>query len=746
MTTTLPLLRRAVAQYRDRTCSRPMLRRASASAYHYPFPARYPQQQPLLQLYHLNVNVNQHRGFATKRQQRTASASPSSALENPPDENTSTSTSTSTTKGQAGAGADAEAWTEQGASTPVEARPTAVPKKSQRHSLDAPQWSPSLSASLQSSQSSQSPLIRTDLDLHRQLMDASFRLDTAMSTSNSATSSATGGIDLEQAFHPGLFDPAIHLPSAPTDWTGYEAATPLTEHLIAQIGVSGQPMSTAAFMQAALTHPEFGYYVRAGQKRAGVNGTSDHVDDFDDDDYDYDETNIATSSPSSSSSSSNSQNNNEAHAQQTQSIIGPSGDFVTAPEVSSIFTETLGIWLYTQHQLLSSHNSNGAHESWQWLECGPGAGTLTADLVSFVQQLPDFGTSLKHVHLVEASPVLRQVQQERLKSIESPEIKFQFDAVNSKGTSANKQKNPDVDTNDGNHEAEAEAVDEKAIIVRWHDSLAAFQAWQIEHDVSLPIFTVWQEFLDALPVYAFEKTSDGWRERMVDVAMRADLMDEDDLRKEEEAMQKSPLAHVKKPRFRLVLAPEVTPALKTLLQVDEQGNLPNKDIDAAPVGSVIEVNPEGILLAQDLAKLLEKQGGAGLIIDYGQEGSTDSIRAFRKHQQVHFLSRPGQVDVTADVDFAAIRHAVNALGLPQVQAFGPTTQGQFLVTMGIQERVVQLIESDHTTEEEAENLFEALKRLAGPEEMGVRYKVLAIARKKEGIFEPPGFDYLTKQG
>jgi NADH dehydrogenase [ubiquinone] 1 alpha subcomplex assembly factor 7 len=66
--------------------------------------------------------------------------------------------------------------------------------------------------------------------------------------------------------------------------------------------------------------------------------------------------------------------------------------------------------------------------------------------------------------------------------------------------------------------------------------------------------------------------------------------------------------------------------------VDAQGNLPNKGLDSAPVGSVIEVNPEAILVAQDLAKLLEQQGGAGLIIDYGQDGSMDSIRAFRKHQ------------------------------------------------------------------------------------------------------------------
>jgi NADH dehydrogenase [ubiquinone] 1 alpha subcomplex assembly factor 7 len=505
-------------------------------------------------------------------------------------------------------------------------------------------------------------------------------------------------------------------------------------------------------------------------------------DDFDnDDEYDIVDETAANSSPSG-------EGGDEAgQQQQQQHIIGPTGDFVTAPEVSSIFTETLGIWLYTQHQLLaksplkkkqkessspasnetskpeeSSSKPKQSSTAWQWLECGPGAGTLTVDMISFAQQLPDFGSSLEQVHLVEASPVLRRVQKERLQSIEtSAEITFRFDGDDDVVVKDD-EKQSDTDSKDDATATADKKENKNTIAVCWHDSLAAFQAWQVDHDVSLPIFTVWQEFLDALPVYAFEKTAkDGWRERMVDVVVRPEFMDEEDLKKEQEALTKNPaLANVKKPRFRLVLAPEVTPALKTLLQVDEQGNLPNKELDSAPVGSVIEVNPEAILVAQDLAKLLEKQGGAGLIIDYGQDGSTDSIRAFRKHQQVHFLSRPGQVDVTADVDFAAIRHAINALGgqsqgsgdsgggssssVPEVQAFGPTTQGQFLMAMGIQERVIQLIESDHTTEEEAENLFEALKRLVGPEEMGSRYKVLAIARKKEGIFEPPGFDYLNR--
>jgi SAM-dependent MidA family methyltransferase len=72
-------------------------------------------------------------------------------------------------------------------------------------------------------------------------------------------------------------------------------------------------------------------------------------------------------------------------------------------------------------------------------------------------------------------------------------------------------------------------------------------------------------------------------------------------------------------------------------------------------------------------------------------------------------------------------------------AFGPTTQGQFLASMGAVERTIKLIEDDSTTDEQADDLCTALERLVSEEEMGQRFKVLAIAHKKEGIFSPPGF-------
>ena len=439
-----------------------------------------------------------------------------------------------------------------------------------------------------------------------------------------------------------LLDPATHLHSVPTDWSSYEAATPLWYDLQALIGVTGRPLSIAEYMRLALTHPVNGYYTRRHTTKSQA---STAKDDFDTDEWDEE--------PDDKSQSAD------------NPFIGPKGDFVTAPELSSVFGEALAMWMYTQHQ----------GGPCQILECGPGRGSLMADVLRV--PLPDW--EVQHVHLVEASPQLRQLQQEALEG------------------------HP----------------------VHWHDTVADFLRWQQQNDSYLPTYAICQEFVDALPVYAFEKTEDGWRERMVDLAIRDDLLD-DGPKKE----------LVDRPRLRVVLAPNVTPPLQTLLGADDTGNIPGTE--SAPVGSILEVNPEGILLAQDLARLIDKQGGAALIIDYGQEGSTDSIRSFAKHEQVHFLTRPGEVDVTADVDFAALRHAVTSLNLESTSAYGPVGQGHFLVSMGIQDRVIQAIEHDDTTEEQAEDLYKAMMRLCAPEEMGERFKVLSIARKT-GDDAPPGF-------
>lgn len=70
----------------------------------------------------------------------------------------------------------------------------------------------------------------------------------------------------------------------------------------------------------------------------------------------------------------------------------------------------------------------------------------------------------------------------------------------------------------------------------------------------------------------------------------------------------------------------------------------------------MEVSPESLVLTKSLAKKLAKNGGLCLIADYGHKGDgTDTFRAFKRHKLHDPLIEPGTADLTADVDFAAIK-------------------------------------------------------------------------------------------
>jgi len=72
-------------------------------------------------------------------------------------------------------------------------------------------------------------------------------------------------------------------------------------------------------------------------------------------------------------------------------------------------------------------------------------------------------------------------------------------------------------------------------------------------------------------------------------------------------------------------------------------------------------------ISSEIAKRIGKCGGGALIVDYGREGAlgTETLRAIKKHDIVSPLQEPGKVDLSADVDFDALRRA----------AFGKSIQG-----------------------------------------------------------------------
>lgn len=136
--------------------------------------------------------------------------------------------------------------------------------------------------------------------------------------------------------------------------------------------------------------------------------------------------------------------------------LGASGDFTTAPEVSQMFGELIGLWM------IEVWHGMGRPSPLHLVELGPGRGTLMADLLRAAKVMPDFRAAVS-VHLVETSASLRQRQQATLAAAGVP--------------------------------------------VSWHERL--------EDVPDGPLLLVANEFFDALPVRQFVGTDRGFCERLV---------------------------------------------------------------------------------------------------------------------------------------------------------------------------------------------------------------------------------------
>ncbi len=311
----------------------------------------------------------------------------------------------------------------------------------------------------------------------------------------------------------------------------------------------------------------------------------------------------------------------------TRDPIGATGDFTTAPEVSQMFGEMVGLWL------VQAWADQGCPKNPRLVELGPGRGTLMADILRAAAVAPEFLADLDVV-MIEASPVLQEIQADKLR-----------------GSGA------DI-------------------------------SWQTQFDDSLadrPLFLVANEFFDALPVRQYVKTPRGWCERMV-TALDGELQ--------------------------LAVAPIPVP----------RPTIP-ENREAAPDGGVYEISPAGIALAEEIARIIAIKGGAALMIDYGYDtvtGFGETLQAVGGHRFVDALDEPGEDDLSAHVDFAALAQAGKRGGANVV---GPVTQGAFLATIGITERAEQLIKSHPG---EADALIQATERLIGAQQMGTLFKAIAF--------------------
>lgn len=177
--------------------------------------------------------------------------------------------------------------------------------------------------------------------------------------------------------------------------------TPLARLIAARIAQAG-PVTLADYMADCLLHPDHGYYA-------------------------------------------------------TRDPFGTGGDFTTAPEISQMFGELLGL------ALAQAWLDQGAPAPFTLAEPGPGRGTLMADVLRATRAVPGFHAAAR-VTLVEASPTLRQIQRKTL----------------------------------GDHP------------VTWADS--------VDDLPDAPLFLLANEFFDALPIRQFTRAGMGWAETVVGLA------------------------------------------------------------------------------------------------------------------------------------------------------------------------------------------------------------------------------------
>jgi NADH dehydrogenase [ubiquinone] 1 alpha subcomplex assembly factor 7 len=321
--------------------------------------------------------------------------------------------------------------------------------------------------------------------------------------------------------------------------------------------------------------------------------------------------------------------------------LGAAGDFTTAPEISQMFGELLGLWAAAVWQLM------GAPARVLLVELGPGRGTLMADALRAATIVPGFAAAAA-VHLVEISPALRRRQHETLAPHRLP--------------------------------------------LAWHDDVAQLP--------EAPMIVLANEFFDALPVSQAVKTSDGWHERMVG-------LDRDG-------------------RLALALQPQPMPSFDAALPAPLRN---------APLGALYEWRADREVA--ELCGRLARFGGAALAIDYGHVDSAfgDTLQAVRGHAFADPLGAPGETDLTAHVDFAALARAAGGAG---AAVHGPLGQGEFLRRLGIEARVEKL--RANATAAQGADIARALARLTGtgPGEMGALFKAIAFANRNLGPL--PGFD------
>ncbi len=308
--------------------------------------------------------------------------------------------------------------------------------------------------------------------------------------------------------------------------------------------------------------------------------------------------------------------------------FGKEGDFITAPNITRIFSEIIAIWVVTFWKSLNSP------KKFNLLELGAGNGEMMKVIIETLKNFPNCYNSCKFM-IHEKSKFLIEQQKNNLNSEN----------------------------------------------ILWLNNLNKINS---NHTIFLA-----NEFFDALPIKQFFKRDGIWFERFVNVK------------------------HIKKAKFyeKKIDIKKIEKELK--FEISKNQN-------------IIEYSPDAFKYLNIICKLITKNTGGILIIDYGYLDPIirETLRAINNHKYTNVLENIGDSDITYNINFSLFEKFLNQFNdIASIK----TNQKKFLTNMGILQRAE--IISKNIPFSKKSDLFYRIRRLIDEKQMGELFKVMLIKNK-----------------
>ncbi len=309
--------------------------------------------------------------------------------------------------------------------------------------------------------------------------------------------------------------------------------------------------------------------------------------------------------------------------------FGKDGDFITAPNISRLFSEMIAIWI------VSFWHSLGAPKKFNLIELGAGNGEMMKVLIESFQNFPSFLNSCNFI-IHEKSPSLIKIQKKKLIKTE----------------------------------------------IIWISKINKLK--------KLPNIFVANEFFDAIAIKQFRKKNNLWFEKFINFNNKNKVFffeKEIDIKKIEN---------------------------KIKFKLSQNQNF-------------IEYSEQGLNYLKDICKIIKRNTGGLLLIDYGYTNGKmkNTLQAISNHKFANILENIGNVDITHNINFNLFKKFMKQMGGLESNL---TTQKKFLIKMGIKHRA-EIISKNQDFLRKAD-IYYRLHRLIDEKQMGNLFKFMLIKNKK----------------